>query len=269
MYMKPCAKCGKLFRAKRSKTRPEKRFCGRPCYGAAKAEPPVTLTCKNCGKEFQKGAGSLRQYRKKWGIDQRYCSIECSAVGRRADADATNKATCTQCGKEFSPPRTKSGLLSRRNRALCSTKCRSEFRGKAAAERFNRGDIRKHPKRNGYVWISIPALCSPTGKKIEMLEHRWVMQQHIGRPLRKEETVHHRNKVTHDNRLANLSLFSSAHGPGAYVPDIIQYIIEMCGLYRRFLTEAGYELREISNGAHKPKPPPQSESQLSLYPAPS
>jgi hypothetical protein len=48
-----------------------------------------------------------------------------------------------------------------------------------------------------------------------MLEHRYVMQQAIGRPLTRSETVHHKNGNRRDNRLENLELRVGAHGVGA------------------------------------------------------
>lgn len=40
----------------------------------------------------------------------------------------------------------------------------------------------------------------------EIREHRWLMEQHLGRPLRRDEHVHHRNHDKTDNRLENLEL---------------------------------------------------------------
>jgi hypothetical protein len=44
------------------------------------------------------------------------------------------------------------------------------------------------------------------GKRI--LEHRYVMEQHLARPLNPEEVVHHINGDRLDNRIENLQLMS-------------------------------------------------------------
>lgn len=44
------------------------------------------------------------------------------------------------------------------------------------------------------------------GKRV--LLHRWVMEQHIGRPLLANEYVHHINHDKRDNRIENLSVES-------------------------------------------------------------
>lgn len=42
------------------------------------------------------------------------------------------------------------------------------------------------------------------------IEHRWVVEQMIGRPLKPGEIVHHRNHDTLDNRPENLEVMSKA-----------------------------------------------------------
>lgn len=38
-------------------------------------------------------------------------------------------------------------------------------------------------------------------------EHRWVVEQFIGRELKHEETIHHLNELKWDNRIENLMIF--------------------------------------------------------------
>jgi len=41
-------------------------------------------------------------------------------------------------------------------------------------------------------------------------EHRWLMEQHLGRKLERHEHVHHKNGNRRDNRLENLEVMSSS-----------------------------------------------------------
>lgn len=233
--MKPtnCLHCGKEFLTKRIE---KARYCGTDCYHAARkgllTGKRVHFTCVQCGKPFDRGAGELATYRRKWGQDPKYCSRTCSGKGRALTDDKWD-VHCVQCGKLMDIQRKPGGTLNRKKR-LCSTICRSKFRSERSPSKFHEGSYSKHTKRHGYVWISIPAFASPTGKKREMLEHRYVMEQHIGRPLRPEETVHHVNAVRDDNRIENLELFTSRHGPGARVRDQVKWAKEILALYPEF-----------------------------------
>ena len=56
-------------------------------------------------------------------------------------------------------------------------------------------------------------------------EHRYVMEQMLGRKLEPYETVHHKNGVRHDNRPDNLELWSTRHGRGQRVADLPDVIM--------------------------------------------
>lgn len=74
--------------------------------------------------------------------------------------------------------------------------------------RFSRKD--KIHNAFGYVTIYTPNHPTVINKRAKrILEHRLVMEEYLGRYLKRGEVVHHKNGIKDDNRIENLELLSN------------------------------------------------------------
>lgn len=137
------------------------------------------FVCEQCGKQF---------FVPKYKINSRptikYCSTDCYH-------DASRKPTmlreCLQCGNEFviSPKH--------KDKKFCNVECACAYR----REQKRVATIGTNGYK--YVWFA-----DGSGEK----EHRYLMEQHLGRKLKKDEVVHHIDGNRTNNDLGNLVVMS-------------------------------------------------------------
>ena len=80
----------------------------------------------------------------------------------------------------------------------------------------------RHIDRFGYVQVWKPE--HPNAKMAGYIhEHRLVMSEHLGRPLKTHENVHHKNGNRQDNRLTNLELWTTSQPSGSRIEEKIEW----------------------------------------------
>lgn len=121
---------------------------------------------------------------------------------------------CVNCGDNFN------FKLSQLNSykgggQFCSRNCHYDFR---------RNNPEKHPLFKSYKVdaMGYPLKKLPNKKMIR--EHRWIMEQELGRKLESWEHVHHKNGIKNDNRLENLVVLMATehHKEHAKDPRVLE-----------------------------------------------
>lgn len=92
---------------------------------------------------------------------------------------------------------TKGIKLTKQHKLLLSTAMKGKFEENNGAWKGG-----KHKDTRGYMRI----LVTRNGERKYYLEHRIIMEKHLGRTLEPYETVHHINGIKDDNRIKNLQL---------------------------------------------------------------
>jgi len=155
------------------------------------ARPAVFIHCNMCNKLF-----------KRKRVKQTFCSLMCGEKGKKfvqTRFAKKIKVRCSTCNCEFE----KWPCLFRKTINLkhyCNPIC---------------GNLSMRSGKTSYGFkkttgspLNPYRRCMKEGKYV--YEHRWLMEQHIGRKLLKNEHVHHINGNTTDNRIENLEILSNS-----------------------------------------------------------
>lgn len=93
-----------------------------------------------------------------------------------------------------------------------------------------RGGFRYKDPNRGYVTVYTPEKADHRRDR-RVYEHVLVMEKHLGRPIAKGESVHHKNGIKDDNRIENLELWSRAQPAGQRITDQVAWAIQLLARY--------------------------------------
>lgn len=182
-----CLHCGKVFIPSRHTTG---KFCSPDCWYDSKeraVNPDGTRRAKAKLPNRQCAHCGVDFHPKQTGVI--YCSKICARQPQRVTKDYTH---CVVCGNELPDYR-------RRDQRFCSRKCRTYPEGTRRQE------------SDGYMQIKVGGQW--------FSEHRYVVEQQLGRSLGRYEHVHHIDGNKTNNDESNLELWKKRHPHGVRQAD--------------------------------------------------
>jgi len=147
--------------------------------------------CPTCSNFFKQKPPSQRRI---------CCSVQCANILKKGKEVPSRKTgvikRCMQCTKEIYVVNCKI-----KRKSFCNRECQYKYLKNKNSWGFKKNNT--STKNNPYKRIF------KNGKYIK--EHRLIMENHIGRILKKEEYIHHINGDHSDNRIENLQIVSNSY----------------------------------------------------------
>lgn len=180
-------------------------------YWSRRQDPYVPVKCGCCGRERliisanttrQTFQGICRQCvnNEKW--EDETLENGCVLYWSRREGQRV-PVKCARCGQEHVT------FASNIRSEVFTGMCRSCFHTGPSSPTWKGGRVTKH----GYIYVRVypehPFYDAMTNNMGYIAEHRLVMAEHLGRPLKRTEVVHHKNSDKTDNRIENLELYTS------------------------------------------------------------
>jgi hypothetical protein len=186
-----------------------------------RAKKVETRPCDNCGADITRAPCEFRE--------QAYCDKKCywdsghHAERTKARMQELSEALsitlpCTNCSENVTRPQSQAVA----KQPFCGRACREKYRLSSAEPKIG---------ADGYVTMFVGRGYPGADKQGQIRVHRKVMQEHLGRPLLREENVHHKNGNRQDNRLENLELWNTSQPAGQRVQDKVEWARHILALY--------------------------------------
>lgn len=224
---KVCAQCNHEFWSKGSSNR---KYCSQECSVLGNGALVHNIICGICQTEFE-----VRGKKKK------YCSDKCVAASRNLSRTSKLRVErvmkpCEACGAEvWRRPK------DHRQHTFCNRKC-SNLRMPMVMAQRGTGELAEQykivmgvkvswrPTADGYISLYVPDPDqNKRGRRI--LEHRYIMERILGRPLKKTENVHHLDATRNNNDPKNLELWVKPQPVGVRLVDNIKQAQEFLAQY--------------------------------------
>lgn len=139
-----------------------------------------------------------------------YCSKQCASRSRARDKGKMPpkprtflNLICDGCGKKFTRKMTPLQLKEHEYKVnvYCENSCRIKY---ACGERNSNWKGGRKTDSHGYIWLYVPE--HPHSRDRYVREHRLVMEKYLGRYLKENEVVHHKDGDKKNNNISNLEL---------------------------------------------------------------